>query len=158
DELLAEPLGEPLPHQARENVGGAPGGKADQDAYRPQWIILPPCGGREGRQRSRARCEPQQSTAGKLHTMTLPLLLSSSRQENATIWTDAVAGALRRSASFGGTRERRSTRHHCAQAMRIVGMIPKMEVVMHTLLMIMAVIAVTSASAVAQESKYYDVP
>ena len=29
---------------------------------------------------------------------------------------------------------------------------------MHTLLMIMAVIAVTSASAVAQESKYYDVP
>jgi uncharacterized protein len=37
DELLAEPLGEPLPHQARDGVDAAPGGKAEHDAHRPRW-------------------------------------------------------------------------------------------------------------------------
>ena len=35
DELLAEAIRQPLPHQARLDVGGPAGGKADDDAHRP---------------------------------------------------------------------------------------------------------------------------
>jgi hypothetical protein len=36
DELLAESLGQPLTDQARGDVGGAAGGKADDQAHRPR--------------------------------------------------------------------------------------------------------------------------
>jgi hypothetical protein len=39
---LREPLGEPLRDQARGDVGGAAGGKPDQQAYRTAWISLRP--------------------------------------------------------------------------------------------------------------------
>ena len=38
DKLLTEPLRQPLTHQAREDVGRAPGGKADDDAHRPRRV------------------------------------------------------------------------------------------------------------------------
>ena len=39
DELLAEPLRQPLPHDARRDVGGAAGGIGDDPAHRPGRII-----------------------------------------------------------------------------------------------------------------------
>src|ERR1041384_7452547 len=42
DELLAEALRQPLTHQARLDVGGPSGRKADDDAHRPRWIGLRP--------------------------------------------------------------------------------------------------------------------
>ena len=40
DELLAEPLRQPLAHQARDDVGRAAGGIADDDVHRPRRIGL----------------------------------------------------------------------------------------------------------------------
>ena len=42
DEWLAEPLRQPLTHQAREDVVRTAGGKADDDAHRPRRIGLRP--------------------------------------------------------------------------------------------------------------------
>src|SRR5215831_17969875 len=42
DKLLAEPLRQPLADQARDDVGAAAGGKADDDAHRPRRISLRP--------------------------------------------------------------------------------------------------------------------
>ena len=41
-EWLAEPLRQPLPDQAREDVGRVAGDEADDDAHRPYWIGLRP--------------------------------------------------------------------------------------------------------------------
>jgi len=67
DELLAEPLREPLADQACDDVGAAAGGKADDDADRPRRIGLRPGDPRDGRQRGGARCEMQKISAGKFH-------------------------------------------------------------------------------------------
>src|SRR5262249_49559149 len=42
DEWLTEPLRQPLPHQAREDVTHAAGWKADDNAHRPRRIGLSP--------------------------------------------------------------------------------------------------------------------
>jgi hypothetical protein len=47
DEWLAEALRQPLPNQAREEIGRAAGGKADNDAHRPRRIGLRPCNARD---------------------------------------------------------------------------------------------------------------
>jgi len=65
DELAAETLREPLCHHARNDVGGAPGGKADDDAHRPRRIGLRPSEAGHGRQRGSARCQMQKLSAGK---------------------------------------------------------------------------------------------
>jgi hypothetical protein len=62
DERLAEPFGQPLPGQARDDVAAAAGVKADDQAYRPQRIGLRPCNARDRRQRH--------STGRKLEKMT----------------------------------------------------------------------------------------
>ena len=49
DEWLAEPLRQPLAHEAREDVGRAAGSKANDDAHRPRRIGLRPCDARHGR-------------------------------------------------------------------------------------------------------------
>src|SRR5262249_54181886 len=67
DEWLAEPLGEPLAHQARDDVTWAAGSKADDDAHRPRRIGLRPSEARGGRQRGSARGQMQEFAAGKFH-------------------------------------------------------------------------------------------
>src|SRR5262245_58818085 len=67
DEWLAEPLSEPLAHQARDDVTWAAGSKADDDAHRPRRIGLRPSEARGGRQRGSARGQMQEFAAGKFH-------------------------------------------------------------------------------------------
>ena len=67
DEWLAEPLRQPLAHQAREDVIRGTGGKADDQAHWPSRIGLRPRDARDGRKRGSARCQMQNSTAGKFH-------------------------------------------------------------------------------------------
>src|SRR5207237_8611652 len=66
DKWLAEPLRQPLTHQAREDVLRAARGKADDDTHRPRWITLRPCGPRDGRERGSARGQMQEFAAGEL--------------------------------------------------------------------------------------------
>src|SRR5215472_9132403 len=65
DELLAEPLRQPLSYQACHDVGATGGGKSDNDAHRPRRIGLRPSDARHGRQRSRAGGEMQKISARK---------------------------------------------------------------------------------------------
>src|SRR5260370_1429296 len=67
DELLTEPLRQPLTYQARGNVGSSGWSIANDDAYRPRRIGLSPRDPRHGRQRGNARGEMQEFTAGKFH-------------------------------------------------------------------------------------------
>ena len=64
---LAEPLGEPLRHQAGEDVGAAAGSEADDDADRLRRISLRGSGARDRRQRGGAGGELQKSTAWNSH-------------------------------------------------------------------------------------------
>ena len=84
DELLAEPLRQPLADQARDDVVRAAGGKADDDAHRPRRIGLRPCDARDGRQRGGARCQMQKFTTGKFHDD-----LRRSLQQAASLRFDA---------------------------------------------------------------------
>ena len=59
DEWLAEPLRQPLTHQARDDVGRAAGAKPTIDAHRPRRIGLRPRDARHGRQRGSARGQMQ---------------------------------------------------------------------------------------------------
>jgi hypothetical protein len=67
DELLSEPLGQPLSHQARGKIAAAAGRKADDKTHRPRRIGLRSCHPQDCRQRGSARCQMQKSTAGKFH-------------------------------------------------------------------------------------------
>jgi len=68
DELLAELLRQPLTDQARGDVGGAAGGKADNQPHRPGRIGLRPCNTRDSRQRGSAGGQMQKlSAVGKFH-------------------------------------------------------------------------------------------
>ena len=71
DEWLTEPLRQPLSDQARDDVGRAAGGKADDDAHRPRRIGLRPRDARHGRQRGSARGQMQKLSAGKFHRVLL---------------------------------------------------------------------------------------
>src|SRR5260370_1892351 len=62
NELLAEPLREPLPYQACHDVGATSGGKSDNDAHRPRRRGLRPPKPRDGREPGRARCHTQKSS------------------------------------------------------------------------------------------------
>ena len=79
DEWLAEPLRQPLADQARDDVGAAAGGKADDDAHRPRRIGLRPRDARDGRQRGSARCQMQKSTAGKFMAPSSQIALEDLR-------------------------------------------------------------------------------
>ncbi len=54
-ELLAQPVRQPLSHQACRDVGGSASRKADDNADRPRRIGLRPCYPRHGRERGGAR-------------------------------------------------------------------------------------------------------
>jgi hypothetical protein len=56
-----------LTDETRGDVGGAAGGKADDQAHRPCRIGLRPRNPRYGRERGRTRCEMQECAAGKFH-------------------------------------------------------------------------------------------
>src|SRR5262249_56143046 len=67
DEVVAKPLGQPLSHEARQDVGRATSPKADDDANRPRRIGL-----RQGQTRSRRQGEGtsrqiQKASTGKRH-------------------------------------------------------------------------------------------
>src|SRR5262249_59066171 len=63
DELLAEPLRQPLADQARDDVGAAAGGEADDDAHRPRRAGVPPCDPPQHPPRASALCGMEKITA-----------------------------------------------------------------------------------------------
>jgi hypothetical protein len=67
NELLSETLRQPPPDQAGNGVLPASGGKANDDAHRPNRISLRACDVREGGQRSGAPCDLQKLTTLKFH-------------------------------------------------------------------------------------------
>src|SRR5262249_42474879 len=70
NELLTEPLREPLSYQTRDDVARTAGAIADDDAYRPGWIGLRPCDARDSRERGSACCEMEKISAGEVHLLT----------------------------------------------------------------------------------------
>src|SRR5262245_13304526 len=68
NELLTEPLREPLSYQTRDDVTCTAGAIADDDAHRPRRIGLRPCHARHRRERGRARSQMHKlPAAGKFH-------------------------------------------------------------------------------------------
>jgi hypothetical protein len=64
---IAKPLRQPLPDQARDDVGRTAGGGNDHDPHRPRRIGLRAREARYSRQRDSARCEMQELATGKFH-------------------------------------------------------------------------------------------
>src|SRR5262249_598499 len=77
DELLAEPLREPLSHQACGDVTCAAGGKADNDAHRPRRIGLRPSKARKDRECGSTCRQTQKLSGGKFHSITSSARASS---------------------------------------------------------------------------------
>src|SRR5262249_57826019 len=71
EELLAEPLRQPLRHQTRGEIAAAARCKADDKTHRPRRVALCPSDPRYGRQRGRARGQAQEFAAGSFHDVTL---------------------------------------------------------------------------------------
>src|SRR5258708_13347439 len=72
-ELLAQPLRQPLSHQACRDVGGSASRKADDNADRPRRIGLRPRYARYSRERGSTRCQMQElSSVGKFHRVPVP--------------------------------------------------------------------------------------
>src|SRR5271169_3758430 len=67
EEVLSEPLRQPLRHQARDDVGAAAGGKADDQAHRPRRIGLRPCDTQHGRHGGSTRYQMQKLAAWDIH-------------------------------------------------------------------------------------------
>src|SRR5262245_12410215 len=67
NELLTEPLRQPLTHQTRDDVGRTGRSERHDDAHRPRRIGLRDSDVREGRQRGSARGQIQKLTTGKFH-------------------------------------------------------------------------------------------
>src|SRR5262249_61463902 len=93
DDWRTEPLGEPLRHYARRDVGRPAGRKADDQADRSRRVGLRPRGPRQRKRRSSC-CEVEKATTGALHQRArpmrkyvsiapLPLMSSGPRGSNA---------------------------------------------------------------------------
>src|SRR6516165_7437973 len=67
DELLTEPLRQPLTDQACHDVECAGRSKRGDDAHRPRRIGLRPSEARHSRKRGSAGCEMQELATGKFH-------------------------------------------------------------------------------------------
>jgi hypothetical protein len=67
DEGLAEPVGQPLPKQAPDDIRPATRNDADDQTHRPRRIGLRPSHARGGRQRGSAGGQVQKISAGKFH-------------------------------------------------------------------------------------------
>jgi hypothetical protein len=83
NELLSEPLRQPLTDKAGDNVNWAASGKGDDHAHRPGWIDLRPCDVRNFRQRGSSRCKMQECAAGKFHNVPSPVFAMSRAQSSA---------------------------------------------------------------------------
>src|SRR5262245_4278435 len=69
NELLTEPLREPLSYQTRDDVTRTAGAIADENAHRPRRIGLRESKARDSWQRGSARCEMQKlPSVGKFHS------------------------------------------------------------------------------------------
>src|SRR5262245_49857928 len=93
DELLAEPLGQPMTDQARGDVGSTTGGKSDDNAHWPRRIGLRPRDARQSRQRGSARGQMQELSTGKFH-----LNLPSDHSITSSARASTVGGISRPSA------------------------------------------------------------
>src|SRR5262245_38754879 len=96
-ELLAQPVRQPLSHQACRDVSGSASRKADDNADRSRRIGFRPAEARHSRQRGGARGQMQKISAGKFH-LNLPLpsnhsITSSARasSEDGTSRPSALA-------------------------------------------------------------------
>jgi len=67
DELLTQPLRQPLPDEPRGNVRRAGWSERHDQAHRPGWIGLRPRDARDCRQRGNARGQMQKISAGKFY-------------------------------------------------------------------------------------------
>src|SRR5262245_8779108 len=67
DEWLAEPLRQPLTHQARKEVGRTGRGRGNDYSHRPSRIGLRPGEAQRGREGASSRCEVQKLSAWKFH-------------------------------------------------------------------------------------------
>src|SRR5262249_61948646 len=77
EELLTEPLGEPLTYDARDDVDRLTSGKSDHHAHRSRGIGLCPRDPRHGGESGRARGQMQKLSAGKFHSITSSARASS---------------------------------------------------------------------------------
>src|SRR5262249_49685584 len=86
DELLADALRQPLPHQARGDVVHGPRSKGDDDAYRPRRIgVRPGKAGDERQSDSTSDCDTQKlSACYALHLAHAVLLQAFGRQLSAS--------------------------------------------------------------------------
>src|SRR5262249_46851035 len=71
DELLTQPLRQPLPDEPRSNVARAGWSERHDQVHPPRWIGLPPSVARDGRQRGSAGGQMQKISAGKFRCCTL---------------------------------------------------------------------------------------
>src|SRR5262249_8859310 len=69
DKWLAEPVRQPLPKQAPNDVGPAARDDADDQAHRPRWIGLRPSEARDSWKRGGTRCKVKKSTARQVHSV-----------------------------------------------------------------------------------------
>src|SRR5262245_40485719 len=67
DNLLTEPLGEPLRHHPRRNVGRTASRKPNNQAHRSRRVGLRRCDARESRERRGTCCQMQKLSARKFH-------------------------------------------------------------------------------------------
>src|SRR5262245_49136589 len=95
DELLAEPLRQPLTDETRGDVGATGGGIADNQAHWPRRIGLRPRHMRHRRQRGSARGQMQEFAAGKFH-LNLPLwrVYVFAPPGRRTVNTEPLPGSL----------------------------------------------------------------
>src|SRR5262245_8767183 len=70
-ELLAQPLRQPLPHKPRDQISVSGGRERNDHAHRARWIGLRPSDARNARQRDSARGQAQKIAAGKFHCRSL---------------------------------------------------------------------------------------
>ena len=81
DELLAQPLRQPLTQHACDDVGRAAGRNLNDQAHRPRRIRLRPGGTRKRRKHGGAHCPMQEFAAGRFHGVPFPIC---SRRGHAT--------------------------------------------------------------------------
>ena len=98
DELLTEPVPDPLSDQAGDDVGPAAGRKADDHAHRSCRIIERPGNARQHRQRRGTRSHLQKSPAAKFHGISrnaFARLMAFSRAARPRRCSGAAFGAVR---------------------------------------------------------------
>src|SRR5262249_39978783 len=96
DELLAEPIRQPLSHEASDDVLIGAGGCADDHAHRLRRISLSPCLACGGREDGSARCQMEElSSVKKFHDMRLgALVMKFLESRSYWITSSAVASSV----------------------------------------------------------------